>query len=134
MEEDCVFCKIVQEEIPCYKLYEDNLCLVFLDAFPSIKGQALVIPKKHLAPWLFDLDDDIYTRLMLVSKKIAKAVDKAIKPIKTGLLVEGFELDHVHIKILPLSTESIKDYPKKLEPSLSKEEMEELAEKIKKEL
>lgn len=133
-EKDCIFCKIINGEVPCYKIYEDEETIAFLDAFPSMRGQALVIPKEHLAPWLFDLDDKIYTRLMLVAKKLVMAVDKAIKPLKTGMIVEGLELDHVHIKIFPLSEIGFKNYPEKLQPLPSKEDMEEIAQKIRKEL
>lgn len=133
-EDVCVFCKIVEGELPCYKIYEDEDAIVFLDAFPTMRGQVLVIPKKHLAPWLFDLEDEIYVKLMLVAKKIVRAVDKALTPVKTGMIVEGLELDHVHIKIFPLSEKGFLDYPKKMDPLPSKEEMQEIAEKIRKEL
>lgn len=132
-KDDCVFCKIARGEIPCYKIYEDKETLGFLDAFPSMKGQALVIPKKHLAPWLFDVDDKDYKSIMLATKKVAKAIDKAMKPLKTGVIVEGLELNHIHVKIFPLSEIGFRDYPNKLEPALSKEEMGEIANKIKKE-
>ena len=93
-----------------------------------MKGQVLVIPKKHIAPWLFDIEDEQYCKIMLAAKRVAKAVDKAMNPIKTGLIVEGLELDHVHIKIFPLSNQGFTDYPKQI--SVSKEEMQEIAEKI----
>lgn len=126
--EDCVFCRIVSGEIPSYKIYEDDDVIGFLDAFPSMKGQALVIPKEHIAPWLFDVDDETYCKMMLAAKKVVRAVDKAMKPLKTGIMVEGLELEHVHIKIFPLSEEGFKNYPNTIE--VSKEEMEEIAEKI----
>lgn len=121
-------------EIPSYKIYEDEDAFVFLDAFPIVKGQTLVIPKKHLAPYMFDIDDETYKKLMLVAKKIAKAIDKALKPVKTGLVVEGLELDHIHIKLYPLSREGFKHYTEPLEPRPSDKEMREIAEKIKKSL
>jgi len=127
--EDCIFCKIVKGEAPAEKVYEDENVLSFLDSFPSMKGQTLVIPKKHIAPWLFDVEDEEYGKIMLAAKRVAKAVDKAMNPVKTGLIVEGLELDHVHIKIFPLSNKGFVDYPKQI--SVSKEEMEEIAEKIK---
>lgn len=130
--EDCIFCKIVKGEIPCYKIYEDEEILAFLDAFPSMKGQSLVIPKKHIAPWLFETEDETYCKLMLTAKKIIKAVDKTVKPKKTGLLVEGLEVEHVHIKLFPFSENGLKDYTKTIQ--LSKEEMQEIAEKIKENL
>jgi histidine triad (HIT) family protein len=127
---DCIFCKIVNGEIPCYKIYEDEFSLGFLDAFPSMKGQALVIPKSHIAPWLFNIEDEDYCKLMLAAKKVVRAVDKAIKPLKTGLVVEGLEVNHVHIKIFPFSRNGFKDYASRID--LNKEEMKEIAEKIKK--
>ena len=130
VKEDCIFCKIARGEILCYKIYEDEFFIGFLDNFPYVKGQSLVIPKKHLAPWLFDLDDEIYCKLMLAAKKVAKAIDKAFRPLKTGIIVEGLELDHVHIKIFPLSKIGFRDYPKKLDPLPSKEEMEKIAKRI----
>ncbi len=128
MTENCVFCKIVKGEIPCYKIYEDEETLGFLDAFPSMKGQSIIIPKKHIAPWLFDTDDETYTKLMLAAKKVAKAVDSTVNPVKTGLVVEGLELEHVHIKIFPFSENGFKDYT--TTKNLNKEEMQEIAEKI----
>jgi histidine triad (HIT) family protein len=127
-DKNCIFCKIVRGEIPSYKIYEDKDFLGFLDAFPSMKGQALVIPKKHITPWLFDVEDENYCKIMLAAKKVVRAVDKAMKPLKTGMIVEGLELAHVHIKIFPLSKIGFRDYPKKIE--VSKEEMEEIAQKI----
>src|SRR4030042_6810715 len=129
-EKNCIFCKIVIGEIPCYKIYEDEFSISFLDAFPSMKGQALVIPKKHLAPWLFNLEDETYCKLMLASKKVVKAVDKAMKPLKTGLMVEGLEMEHVHIKVLPFDKIGFGNCPKKIE--ISKEEMMKISERIKK--
>ena len=134
MIDDCVFCKIVRGEIPVKKIYEDEDTLVFLDAYPIMKGQTLVIPKKHIAPYLFDTDDKTYVKLMLVAKKIAKAIYKALNPIKTGLIIEGLELDHVHIKLFPLSNEGFKNISKLLNPTPSLEEMKDIAERIKKEI
>jgi histidine triad (HIT) family protein len=128
---NCIFCKIVKGEIPCYKIYEDEDVLVFLDAFPFLKGQSLVIPKKHIAPWLFDTDDETYCKLMKTAKKVCQATQKGLGPFKTGLMVEGLEMDHVHIKIFPLTKDGYKDYPKILDPLPSKEEMTEIAEKVK---
>jgi histidine triad (HIT) family protein len=130
MTDECVFCKIVRGEIPCYKIYEDEEVLGFLDAFPSMKGQSIIIPKKHIAPWLFQADDETYCKLMLAAKKTIKAVDKAVNPIKTGLVVEGLELEHAHIKIFPFSERGFKDYTTTI--NLSKEEMQEIAERIRK--
>ncbi|MDD5192937.1 MAG: HIT domain-containing protein [Candidatus Nanoarchaeia archaeon] len=133
-KEDCIFCKIVKGEIPANKIYEDKEVIAFLDAFPFLRGQTLVIPKKHIAPWLFDVEDKTYTKLMLYVKKVVRAVEKAMKPFKTGIIVEGIELEHVHIKVFPFPETGLLGYPKKLDPLPSKEEMHEIAEKIKREL
>jgi len=132
MEKDCIFCKIAKGEIPCYKIYEDDKFLVFLDAFPALKGQTLVLPKDHSNSYLFNMEDSSYNELLLIAKKIAKAIDKSLKPVKTGLLVEGLELNHVHVKLFPLSKEGFKLKP--MDPKPSEEEFKEIAEKIKKAL
>jgi len=131
MDKDCIFCKIVEGKIPSYKIYEDDFAVAFLDAFPCVKGQTLVIPKKHITNSFLDLNDEDYTKLMLVAKKISKAVDKSIGCVKMGLMVEGLELNHVHVKIFPLSKSGFSGYPKMLDPKPSDEEMKEIAEKIK---
>ena len=132
-KQDCIFCKIVRGEIPCVKIWEDEFSLVFLDAFPSTLGQCLIIPKEHLSGYAFELEDQAYLRLLLVSKKIARAIDKSLRPIKTGLVIEGIEVDHVHIKLFPLTKEGLKLKPS-IEPKPSEKEMNEVAERIKKNL
>jgi histidine triad (HIT) family protein len=126
---DCIFCKIVKGEIPSYKVYEDENFLAFLDIFPFIKGQALIIPKSHIAPFLFNVDDGTYAKLMLAAKKVASAVNEFIKPLKTGILVEGLELEHVHIKIFPLNKDGFKIVSNE-HLKLSDKEMKEIAEGI----
>jgi diadenosine tetraphosphate (Ap4A) HIT family hydrolase len=127
---DCIFCKIVKGELPCYKIYEDDFALVFLDAFPSMLGQVLVIPKTHFGGYAFGLKNNDYSRLMLISKRIARAMDRALRPVKTGMAIIGLEVDHVHIKLFPLVKEGMILKPI-LDPKPSESEMEELAEKIK---
>lgn len=126
---DCIFCKIARGEIPSYKIYEDKEYLAFLDIFPSMKGQALVIPKKHYSYFL-DINDKDYSALMLVVKKVARAIEKTLKPVKMGIIIEGFDVDHVHVKIYPLNQGFLL---KRLEPQPSEKEFKEIAEKIKKE-
>lgn len=129
----CIFCKIAEGKIPCYKIYEDDFAIAFLDAFPSMLGQVLVIPKFHLSGYAFGLKNSDYSRLLLISKRIARAMDRALKPIKTGLVIEGIEVDHVHIKLFPLTKEGLILKPI-LDPKPSDSEMREIAEKIKKAL
>lgn len=96
-----IFTKIINREIPGHFIYEDEFCVAILDKFPAVKGQSLVIPKKDI-DYAFDLDDDSYIHLFKIAKKIAKASDRALNAVRTCLVVEGFDVPHVHIKIYPM--------------------------------
>ena len=96
-----IFTKIINRDIPAHVIYEDEHCLAILDRAPAVKGQSLVIPKKEV-DYAFDLDDDTYLHLFKTAKLIAKASDKALEAKRTCLVVEGFEVPHVHIKIYPM--------------------------------
>ena len=96
-----IFTKIINREIPGQFIYEDEFCVAILDKFPAVRGQSLVIPKKDI-DYAFDLDDDSYIHLFQVAKKIAKASDRALDAVRTCLVVEGFDVPHVHIKIYPM--------------------------------
>lgn len=96
-----LFTKIINREIPAQFVYEDEFCVVIMDKYPAVKGQSLVIPKKDI-DYAFDLDDDSYLHLFMIAKKIAKASDKALNAVRTCLVVEGFDVPHVHVKIYPL--------------------------------
>jgi histidine triad (HIT) family protein len=128
--EKTLFEKIIDGEIPCYKIYEDDKCIVILDKFPETRGKTLIITKKPI-DYFFDLEDELYEHVLKISKKITKAIDKALKPIRTCMLIEGFEVPHAHIKLYPV-------YEKKLVISGGKEiedkEAQEILEKIKAEL
>ena len=128
---DSIFSKIIRREIPAVFVYEDEVCVVIMDKFPSIKGQSLVIPKKQV-DYAFELDDETYTHIFKVAKKIAIATDKALKTKRTCLVVEGFEVPHVHIKLYPIQ-EGRQNLSTALTagPEASDEELSELATKIK---
>lgn len=96
-----IFTKIINREIHGHFIHEDDFCIVILDKFPAVKGQSLVIPKKDI-DYAFDLDDDSYMHLFKIAKKIAKASDRALGAVRTCLVVEGFDIPHVHIKIYPM--------------------------------
>lgn len=96
-----IFTKIIDREIPGHFIYEDDICVAILDKFPTVKGQTLVIPKKEV-DYAFDLDEETYTHLFLIAKKIANALDKALFTYKTCLVVEGFDVAHVHLKLYPM--------------------------------
>jgi histidine triad (HIT) family protein len=96
-----IFTKIINREIPGHFIYEDEFCVAIMDKFPAVKGQSLVIPKKDI-DYAFDLDDDSYIHLFKIAKKIAKASDRALGAARTCLVVEGFDVPHVHVKIYPM--------------------------------
>ncbi len=123
-----IFTKIVNGEIPCYKIAEDENYFAFLDISPVTKGHTLVIPKKEI-DYLFDLDDETYAGLQLFTKKVARAIKKAIPCEKVGVLVLGLEVPHAHIHLAPLQNEGdLLNFSKKL--SLTKEEFLEVQQKI----
>ena len=129
MKSDCIFCKIIEGNIQSKKLYEDNKCIVILDKFPATNGQSLVIAKKH-TDYIFDLDDVTYSHLFKITKKIGKAIDKALKPERTCILVEGLDVPHVHVRLHPTYGKGFVRNGKEA----SEEELEKTSEKIKSKL
>ena len=117
-----IFTKIIAGEIPCYKIAEDANFFAFLDINPNAKGHTLVIPKKEVNK-LFDLDEDSYLGLMNFSRKIAIALEKAIKCKRVGVSVIGLEVPHVHVHLIPLN--SMKDIDFKHKVSMKPEEFKE---------
>ena len=97
-----IFIKIVNGEIPSYKIAETENCFAFLDINPLAKGHTLVIPKQETDN-LFDLDDVLYSELCLLAKKIAKAIEKTIPCAKVGVAVMGLEVRHAHIHLIPIN-------------------------------
>ena len=126
-----IFSKIVNGEIPCYKVAEDDRYLAFLDIFPLVVGHVLVIPKAE-TDYLFDLDDQDYGGLMLFSKRIAIAIKKAFPCKKIGVAVLGLEVPHAHIHLVPLNSESDINFSK-AKLKLTSEEFTSIAAKITKE-
>ena len=99
-----IFTKIVNGEIPAYKVAEDDHYLAFLDIFPLVKGHVLVIPKKEV-DYLFDLDNEQYGGLNLFAKRVAEAIKRAVPCIKVGVAVLGLEVPHAHIHLIPMNSE-----------------------------
>ncbi|MGE5393589.1 MAG: HIT family protein [Candidatus Saccharibacteria bacterium] len=127
-----LFTKIVNGEIPAWKVAEDDNFLAFLDIFPVAKGHTLVIPKREV-DYLFDLDDESYVGLQLFAKKVALGLKKAIPCLKVGVMVLGLEVPHAHIHLVPMQTEAdLLNFSKKL--SFTKEEMAAITEAIAKEI
>jgi histidine triad (HIT) family protein len=123
-----IFTKIVNGEIPCYKIAEDEHFLAFLDIFPLAAGHVLVIPKIE-TDYLFDIEDQMFAGLMLFSKRIATALKIAVPCKKVGVAVLGLEVPHAHIHLVPLNSESDINFSKpKLK--LTEDEFRNVAAKI----
>lgn len=96
-----VFSKILSGEIPCHKIYENNEFLAFLDLRPVNRGHTLVIPKKEV-DYIFDIDDELLSKIMPFAKKVATAIKKAVPCKKVGVMVAGLEVPHAHIHLIPI--------------------------------
>ncbi|MEJ6794233.1 MAG: HIT family protein [Flavobacteriales bacterium] len=123
-----IFSKIVNGEIPCYKVYEDDEFLAFLDAFPVSKGHVLVIPKKE-TDYIFDIEDQSYARMWQFAKKISKALKLSVSCERIGISVIGLEVAHAHIHLLPINSLEDMNFSKP-KMSFSKQEFEEIADTI----
>lgn len=122
-----IFTRIIQGEIPCYKIYEDENFFAFLDISPLAKGHTLVVPKKEI-DYIFDLDENTYTSFFQTAKKIAHAIEAAVPCKRIGVAVVGLEVPHAHIHLIPLQSGAINFSDPKL--NLPKEELEQIAEAI----
>lgn len=118
-----IFTKIVNGEIPCYKIAEDDNYLAFLDVNPNAKGHTLCIPKKEVNK-IFDMDEDLYLGLMQFSRKIAIALEKAIDCKRIGVAVVGLEVPHAHVHLIPLQEMEDMRFQRKV--SLSEQEFHEV--------
>ena len=124
-----IFTRIVQGEIPCYKIAENENFLAFLDVNPLVKGHTLVIPKQE-QDYLFDLDEDSYIGLHLFAKEVAIQLKKHIVCKRVGVAVIGLEVPHAHIHLIPLNEmDDINFNRKKL--TLSPEELTTIADELK---
>ena len=123
-----LFSKIVNGEIPCYKVAESDDFLAFLDISPLVKGHTLVIPKKEV-DYIFDVEDELYKGLWHFSKRVSKAIQKAVPCKRIGVAVIGLEVPHAHIHLIPMNRVSDMNFasPK---ITVSKEELEQIAMKI----
>jgi len=122
-----IFSKIVNKEIPCYKVAETENFLAFLDVNPNAKGHTLCIPKKEVNK-IFDLDQPTYLELMDFSRTVALAIEKVVDCKRVGMTVIGLEVPHVHVHLIPLNRMEDAQFIKK--ETLFPEEFEALAKKI----
>lgn len=122
-----IFTKIVNGEIPCYKIAEDANFLAFLDVNPNAKGHTLCIPKQEIDQ-LFEIDDELYIGLMQFSKKIATALQKTVACKRIGMAAIGLEVPHAHIHLIPLNEMDEMRFQNKV--TMSKDQFEALAKEI----
>ena len=122
-----IFTKIVNGEISCYKVAEDEQFLAFLDVNPNAVGHTLCIPKQEIDK-LFDMDEELYLGLMRFSKKVAAALEKTVTCERIGMAVIGLEVPHAHVHLIPINEMNEMRFQNKV--ALTKEEFETLATKI----
>lgn len=122
-----IFTKIVNGELPAYKIAEDDRFLAFLDVNPNAKGHVLCIPKEEINK-IFDMEQEHYLDLMAFSYKVAKAIEKTVACKRVGMSVIGLEVPHVHVHLIPLNEMDEMRFTKKVK--LEKEEFEALAKAI----
>lgn len=102
MQEPSIFTRIIRDEIPAHKIYEDERTLAFLDIRPLQPGHTLVIPKKQVDK-LYDLEDEDYQAVMATAKRVARRIEEVLQPVRVGYMVEGFDVPHAHVKLIPVS-------------------------------
>ncbi|MCB9426912.1 MAG: HIT family protein [Flavobacteriales bacterium] len=123
-----IFIKIINGEIPCYKIAEDENYFAFLDISPNAVGHTLCIPKKEIDK-ILDMDEDHYMGLMQFARKVGIAVERAIPCKRVGMTVIGLEVPHTHVHLIPLNSMGDMNFKNKVE--LSPEEFQKTADKIK---
>lgn len=124
--EKTIFERIIDRDVPAEILYEDDLVIAILNRFPHIPGETLVISKKPVA-YIFDLDDAVYEHLQRIVKKIAIVLDKTFNALRTCVVVEGFDVPHVHVRLYPVTTNHFDPSPG---PMASDEQLHEIATNI----
>ncbi|MGD8428235.1 MAG: HIT family protein [Balneolaceae bacterium] len=123
-----IFTKIVEGEIPCHKVAETDDHIAFLDINPIAEGHTLVVPKKEIN-YFFDLPEGLMHSTMNFSRTIANAIDEALNPLRTGVIIQGLEVPHAHLHLIPLyKTRQVMALGHNVE--VSEGRMQELAEKI----
>lgn len=124
-----IFTKIINGEIPSYKIAENKNFFAFLDINPLTEGHTLIVPKKE-TDYIFDIDDETLCEMMVFTKKIAKALDKTIECIRVSVIVIGTEVPHAHIHLIPFNDEAELNF-KREKLKLSEDKFKNIASKIK---
>ena len=123
-----IFTKIVKGEIPCHKVHESEDFLAFLDIMPLRKGHVLVIAKIEV-DYIFDIDDDLLSRMMVFAKEVAKKIEKCFDCNRIGVTVIGLEVPHAHIHLIPINNLGDMDFTQE-KLKLTTQELSEIASKI----
>ena len=123
-----IFTKIVNGELPAYKVAETDKFLAFLDVRPNARGHTLCIPKEEVNK-LFDLDEETYMELMAFSRKVAKGIETAVSCKRVGMAVVGLEVPHVHVHLIPLNSMGDMNFANSV--SLTEDEFRQIADDIK---
>jgi histidine triad (HIT) family protein len=126
-----IFTKIINGDIPCYKVAEEEGFFAFLDINPNAKGHTLCVPKKEVDR-IFDLDEETYMGLMAFSRKVGRAIEATVPCKRVGMTVIGLEVPHVHVHLIPLHSMANATFQHK--ESLGPQAFEELAQKIRTQL
>lgn len=103
MEDDCLYCKIAKGKTPCHKIWENEEFLAFLSIFPNTAGFTILITKEHYPAYAFDLPDDVLSNLILSAKYVGRLLDTKLDDVeRTGLILEATNVDHAHVKLIPM--------------------------------
>lgn len=124
--EDSIFTKIIKREIPAHIIYEDDFSIVIPDIMPTMKGQ-LILATKRQEGYVFNLTDEEYQALMTTTRRVAQALDKAFDTVRTCVVIEGFEVPHVHVRVYPCVKNELVWEPRY---KASSEELLEVTEKV----
>jgi len=127
MEENCIFCQIISKKLPCFKVYENEDFLAFLDIYPRVEGHTLVIPKKH---YRFVYDVPNFGAYWETALKITKAMKKALNPYFITYVTHGLQVPHAHIHIMPRKKGEEEFVPEI--KNIDRDNLNKLAEKIRK--
>ena len=122
-----IFTKIINGEIPCYKITENEDFIAFLDVNPNAKGHTLCVPKQEINK-IFDMPEDLYLKLMAFSRKVAIALEKTVPCKRIGMAVVGLEVPHTHVHLIPL--QDMDDMRFQIKTTLTPEEFSKLAQVI----
>lgn len=126
-----IFTKIINGEIPCYKLAENDRFIAFLDIRPQAKGHALVVPKQEV-DYIFDQPDEVLSEMLLFARPVAKAIEAVVPCKRIGLAVVGLEVPHTHLHLIPIN--QVSDLSFKAPVDISSEELDRLAAQIRESL